>query len=49
MWGAAPFEPIKTIFGTLSHLMDVINCAKLNIDWSRGFALADVEKMHVSL
>ena len=36
MWGAAPSEPIETIFGTLSHLMDVINCGKFNLDRPRG-------------
>ena len=42
MCGAAPSEPIETIFGTLSHLMDVINSAKFNLDRSRGFGLGDV-------
>ena len=32
MWGAAPSEPIRTIFGTLSHPMDFINFAKFYFD-----------------
>ena len=47
MRGGAPLNQFKPFFGTLSHLMDVINCAKFNIDRSRGFGLGDVGKMHV--
>ena len=44
MWEAAPSEPIQTIFGTLGHLMDVINYAKFHVDRSRGIGLAGVER-----
>jgi hypothetical protein len=37
IWGAAPSQPIVTIFGTFSGLADVINCAKFQNDRSRGF------------
>ena len=39
MWEAVPSEMIQIMFGTLSHLMDIINCAKFNIDWSTDFGL----------
>jgi hypothetical protein len=32
-----PAHSIVTIFGMFSGLADVINCAKLQNDWSRGF------------
>ena len=47
--GNSSSEPIQTIFGTLSHLVDIINCAKFHLNRSRGFDLEGVWKMHVSL
>ena len=44
MWGAAPCEPIRTIFGTVGHLVDVINCAKFHVDRSWGFSLGGARK-----
>ena len=44
MWGAAPFEPIQTVFGTLNHLMDLINCANLISIGQRISAWATTEK-----
>jgi hypothetical protein len=38
MWGAAPSQPIVTIFGRCSGLADVINCAKFQNHWSRCFS-----------
>jgi hypothetical protein len=34
--GADPTEPIVMIFGTSRDLADLINCAKFDIDRSRG-------------
>ena len=48
MWGGARSEPVQTIFGTLGHLMDGINCAQFYVDRSRVIGLAGVERMHVS-
>jgi hypothetical protein len=39
--GAAPGQPIQTIFGTLGNLADLINRAKFHVDWLRGFGWAD--------
>jgi hypothetical protein len=36
IWGAAPSQPIVTVFGTFSGLADIINCAKFQNDRSRG-------------
>ena len=43
-WGTAPSEPIQTNFGSLSHLMDIINFAKFHIDQSKGFDFGDIRK-----
>jgi hypothetical protein len=37
IWGAAPSQPIVTIFGMSCGLADIINCAKFHNDRSRGF------------
>jgi hypothetical protein len=39
IWGAAPSQPIITIFGMFNGLADLINCAKFQNDWLRGFCL----------
>ena len=41
MWRAAPSEPIHIILGTLSYLIDIINCAKFYLDRSRGFRASE--------
>jgi hypothetical protein len=47
IWGADPTEPIVIIFGTSRDLANIINCAKLHIDRSRGDGGAEVQKLHV--
>ena len=49
MWGAAALNQFEQSFGTLSHLMDVINYAKPNLNLLRGFGLGDNQSTLVSL
>ena len=46
--GGTHSEPIQTIFGTLCHLIDVINYAKFHLDRSMSFGSGDIGKMLVS-
>jgi hypothetical protein len=48
MRGAAPSQPIPTIFGTLGGLTDVIHHTNFRYNRSRGFSLAGTQKWYVS-
>ena len=39
-----PLNQLEPVFGILSHLMNLINCAKFNLALSKGFGLRTSEK-----
>jgi hypothetical protein len=47
--GPPPNQPIPNMFDTLGNLADVINRAKFNLDWLRGFGWASTRKSYVSI
>jgi hypothetical protein len=47
--GATPSQLIPTIFGTSRNLADIINRAKFQVDWLRGFGWAGTRKSLVSI
>jgi hypothetical protein len=49
MWGADPTKPIVNIFRTSCDLANLIDCAKFDIDRSRGYDGAGVQKSHVPM
>jgi hypothetical protein len=46
--GAAPSQPIPTVFGTTGNLTNVINHAKIHVDRLNGLGLAGTRKSYVS-